>query len=818
MSLLSLESVESSYSAKFGQNLDTYKLSLKPILSDPANFNQNLIKTFEELVENFTKKLDADVDRVSISFKHENLHKENISIPFQRSKLLTAERIFTHIAKVFQSDESIAADGKFVVELRVVKGPRGNGKKGLSLKDAKSSFDFLRRKKSLVQIKNADNLCLPRAIVAGIAYHQWKNNEITQSQYRTLTRSRRKKDEQELRARLLCREVGLNPLLYTSGKTFSVDELRMFSDYLKSKGYGLAVHDSFTANAKSFESSGLDNAARWINLLNLENHYDVISKPAGFFCRNYHCAKCNRVYSNKERHCCVPKCAACCTVNPTECIFHTRDKFCADCGRSFFGQACFDNHRKLVGKMSTCQKLRACAECGELYNSIARPAHECGKSQCCTCKLQVSFDHLCFMQPYKFAEELIVDDETKREEVRLVRMKKSRYIVWDLETYCLNRTTKTGRLVPHLLVAMTACYNCMRRSVPKQAENCSICQGIHPTELCLCSEEWTANDCIVKETKWGDCYECGQNILAIRCGNERLLFKAFFDWIIGSKRFGYTLIAHGGSGFDAIYLMRNALLFGFHLERPICRGSKILQLTVKQSPHGATIVRSIDSAQFFQAPLKRLPTMFGLEQELKKGHFPYKFDQPENWNYVGPYPDVEYFAPQSMKQSEGEALIRWYNKQVENNALYNFRREILDYCLTDVLVLTAAVQAAYQADEILMGFDGMAETCTIASKCNLYFRNTFLQPNTIAIIPETGVYGYRKQSRAGMEWLLLMEHTKFPGLQHALSADGEKVINRAPVDGYHASSNTILSFEGVYLIAISLSLIFTTAIILYFLF
>ena len=128
---------------------------------------------------------------------------------------------------------------------------------------------------------------------------------------------------------------------------------------------------------------------------------------------------------------------------------------------------------------------------------------------------------------------------------------------------------------------------------------------------------------------------------------------------------------------------------------------------------------------------------------------------------------------------------------------FNFCKEILDYCLEDVRVLLSALQVAIKEDIRMMGFDGMAKTCTIAAKTMLYFRNSFLKENTIGVIPQNGYQGYRKQSAEGMFWLLSQEF-QFPNLRHALSTQGEKVICGLPVDGFDEASNTVLQFHGCF--------------------
>ena len=128
----------------------------------------------------------------------------------------------------------------------------------------------------------------------------------------------------------------------------------------------------------------------------------------------------------------------------------------------------------------------------------------------------------------------------------------------------------------------------------------------------------------------------------------------------------------------------------------------------------------IDSAQFFLAQLKSLPKQFGLDtSDFKKGFFPYKFDTPEHWNHVGKFPDISYYAPNEMSRAEALEIKTWHQQQQDK--VFNFRKEMVDYCLQDVRILLSAVQVAVREDLNLMEFDGMAECCTIASKNNDVF-------------------------------------------------------------------------------------------------
>jgi G:T-mismatch repair DNA endonuclease (very short patch repair protein) len=284
----------------------------------------------------------------------------------------------------------------------------------------------------------------------------------------------------------------------------------------------------------------------------------------------------------------------------------------------------------------------------------------------------------------------------------------------------------------------------------------------------------------------------------IRAGNEKDLFKYFIDWLLRDSMQGFSLVAHNGAGFDNPYLFQRLIQdYGLYVD-PIYSSSKLLQFVVKRTQHSQEyIFRAIDSLQFFQSALSALPKQFGLDtRDMKKGFFPYMFDKPSNWNYVGHFPDLEFYALREKREGEASDVEKWHIQQEDN--VFHFRRDMLDYCLQDVRVLLSAIQVAVKEDLNFMGFDGMAETCTIAAKTMLFFRHSFLKADTIGVIPQDGYGGHRNQSTEGLLWLLLQEADHYPGLQHARSVQGEKVICGSPVDGFHDTSNTVLQYHGCF--------------------
>ena len=71
-------------------------------------------------------------------------------------------------------------------------------------------------------------------------------------------------------------------------------------------------------------------------------------------------------------------------------------------------------------------------------------------------------------------------------------------------------------------------------------------------------------------------------------------------------------------------------------------------------------IRFIDSYLFFQSPLSSLSGMFNLKNLYgieAKGNFPHRFNRPENYDYIGPMPDIEYYEIDRMNEDKRNDFI-----------------------------------------------------------------------------------------------------------------------------------------------------------------
>jgi hypothetical protein len=118
----------------------------------------------------------------------------------------------------------------------------------------------------------------------------------------------------------------------------------------------------------------------------------------------------------------------------------------------------------------------------------------------------------------------------------------------------------------------------------------------------------------------------------------------------------------------------------------------------------------------------------GLTQ-LKKGYFAHEFIKPENFDYIGKYPEKHLFRSEYFSQEKKKEFDLWYESVKDQE--FNFKRELEDYCWSDVKLLAAGCiriseisQESSKLNENDCGLNPFKENLTISSLCNtLYRRN-----------------------------------------------------------------------------------------------
>ena len=150
-----------------------------------------------------------------------------------------------------------------------------------------------------------------------------------------------------------------------------------------------------------------------------------------------------------------------------------------------------------------------------------------------------------------------------------------------------------------------------------------------------------------------------------------------------------------------------------------------------------------------------------------------------------------------MTPNEREKFLEWHTELKENNYVFDFQQEILNYCRSDVDILRRCCLEFRELFRDITNIDPFAKCLTIASACNLVYRTNFLQENTIAIIPPHGYRPKDKQSLQALKWLSYKAEKEDIYIRHARNA-GEKRVAGYLLDGYYEETNTCFEINGCF--------------------
>ncbi|XP_034236318.1 uncharacterized protein LOC117642344 [Thrips palmi] len=235
------------------------------------------------------------------------------------------------------------------------------------------------------------------------------------------------------------------------------------------------------------------------------------------------------------------------------------------------------------------------------------------------------------------------------------------------------------------------------------------------------------------------------------------------------------IVAHNAKAFDAVFVLQELVARRLKPEL-VLNGAKILNMKLNTWSF-------IDSLMFLPMPLSALPKAFGLT-ELKKGYFPFLANTREYYNYEGaPFPEREMYCVSGMKAQSAIEFNRWYDEQVNQGAVFNFKRELVDYCISDVTILRQACQSFRKLFAESAGFDPMFHSITLSSAVMNSFRKLFLLPNSIGIVPPGGYHGRGKQSHAALQWLDWEQHKLGQSIKTIYTDREVRILGKA-VDGY----------------------------------
>ena len=659
-----------------------------------------LLNIFESIIERLKECYSpSDLVRIYISNDAFNAPRNIGLMPLHK---LNVGEIELYLRSILQSDEDLVLDEPLEIQVAVVRNPRGAGRKIKNkLMYIFGGGDSLHTSKAVSKTKGIDNLCLAKSLVVALA--KSKNVEAKKQGSESLVKSTQNTLTQlyNQSRNVLWREA---QLLQTQAG-FPLDYTPSFADIAS---FERAVNARVVVFQSGHEYKpcyvGNEERQRTLFLFFAKSPYDHKS-PGHFhaivslnmlFTGVTFCEKCKDCYSKKDKHSCNRACASC---GREGCLtVETEKQTCRTCNRYLNSQACFEWH--IIS--GVCSSSHRCSECGVFYRVGSE--HCCGHRLCQICKEQVTGIHYCYIRQKK------------------PKAISAKYMFADFET---DPTTETHK--PNLVIAHWQCEYCETASY-RENSRCAYCGS--PCADCAAdigrhrrgSEK--RNVCMRNA-------KCGQRGVDFFGDDVALEFCAFFF----DKGFeGYTLIFHNGQAYDCYFLMEYILKTLTKSPGIICRGSKVVAIQ-------AGNFRVIDSLNFLTMPLAQMPSVFGLEG-IRKGTFPVFFNKKENWDYVGPLPDVSFYRPDSMKPRAREQFLEWYKGQ--EGQVFNFMKEIYQYCEDDVNILQESCNAfrnwllsiTSEEEVVDVGEGGERKTKmigvdplqynTLASVCMATFRYLFL--------------------------------------------------------------------------------------------
>ena len=175
-----LESRRKYHSKKFGMTATDHRVRFNNVLADRDLLEsyESSLKIFHHLLEEVKEGM-APNDQVRFILRFEQLETP-ISLPFMTVERLTAERVYSELERVIQSNQEFRLNDTVTIDINHVESPVGSGRKKRTTFDID---DYLDEKNSVVRIRNKDDLCLARALVVARAKidKDPKYNQIKQS-------------------------------------------------------------------------------------------------------------------------------------------------------------------------------------------------------------------------------------------------------------------------------------------------------------------------------------------------------------------------------------------------------------------------------------------------------------------------------------------------------------------------------------------------------------------------------------------------------------------------------------------------------------
>ena len=735
---------------------DAVRVALVSIVTEHPNLNDS-----DRI--HFTMQSNAFTQRTNHCFQSVQFRMDEIREEEEEESSARFDAYMEQLAKQLNSSQSFSPGDGFSLEVTTIRMPEeGGGRKKYDVAKAKVRHI---QKRCRVDVKNKDNLCCTRAIVTMRAWADEQVRQFPQSSYISL---RRGLPCQKVQALQLAREAGVS-----TTEPLGLSDVEKIQRVL-SPTYQIKVLK--IGRLHMIVYAGPEEERR-IFLVLEDGHYDGATSLTGMLNRNYFCHDCDRGFNEddiKQHPCEGRRCAGCHALECPDWLaakeragegrFAHPNTPCNRCHRSFFGPTCFSHHLEGPGK-SMCDRLKKCPECCKTYHVAfnekghrTTPPHRCGFVECEYCEKVVELtSHKCFIQKVKKSE-----DDPKTKKVRSNEVG--------------DRTPlgppKNGMVEierqPPLFV-----YADFEATTNAEGFQSAILVGYETSESDVCHTIY-GNDCT---SRFVDELE---GLAVDDDGDDRRVIVIF----------------HNLKGYDGMLLLRHMYAEHREVKGMVTVGVKVLSFTSDRL--------TFKDSCFLPFSLASFPVTFGLT-ELCKGFFPHLFNTAANQSYVGPLPDVQYYDPDGMSSKKREEFLRWHTTRVSEGYVFDLKRDMTQYCESDVKLLKAGCIKFVKEFRGPAQFDPMEKCLTIASACNRYWRKCHLVPKTVAVQPFNGWKGAQpRQSLQARQWLSFKNHmlrgddAEAPdAIRHAFNG-GEVRICGMLVDGVDPQRRVAYEYNGCF--------------------
>lgn len=210
----------------------------------------------------------------------------------------------------------------------------------------------------------------------------------------------------------------------------------------------------------------------------------------------------------------------------------------------------------------------------------------------------------------------------------------------------------------------------------------------------------------------------------------------------------HIFIAHNFRGYDG-RLLYDCLRRNMRSDRPLVpvfQGSRLLTLKIK---NGKSSITFIDSLCHIAKPLRNIPAIFGIEDEISKGEFPYMFNTTANRDYVGPLPPLSVFQTHTYDRKRKSDIEEWHALESERvGDKWNMWEELVKYCRMDVTVLRRCMEKYYEFTYTLTKTNVFRSVTIAAFALNVYLSQD-LPPDTLFVLDRQSMEFARKALRGG---------------------------------------------------------------------